>query len=110
MAYLLGFFIADGYIASQSQSIAFTQKDPTILEEIKNVFDSNQPLYKNKNTGVYSLLFHSKIMKNDLQTLFNITSEKSYNITFPIVSEQYIHYFIRGDFDGDGHVNIWILC
>ncbi|MGG1687050.1 LAGLIDADG family homing endonuclease [Pseudalkalibacillus sp. NRS-1564] len=66
MAYLLGFFITDGYIASQSQSIAFTQKDPTILEEIKNVFDSNQPLYINKHTGVYSLLFHSKIMKTDL--------------------------------------------
>ncbi|MGE6203650.1 LAGLIDADG family homing endonuclease [Guptibacillus hwajinpoensis] len=44
-------------------------------------------------------------MKNDLQMLFNITSEKSYNITFPIVSEQYIHHFIRGYFDGDGHVN-----
>lgn len=108
MAYLLGFFIADGYIASQSQSIAFTQKDPTILEEIKNVFDSNQALYK--NIGVYSLLFHSKIMKNDLRTLFNITSEKSYDITFQIVSEQYIHHFIRGYFDGDGHVNIWRLC
>ncbi len=105
MAYLLGFFIADGYIASQSQSIAFTQKDPSILEEIKGVFGSNQPLYRNHTTGVYSLLFHSKIMKNDLQTLFNITSEKSYNITFPIIPEQHIHHFIRGYFDGDGHIN-----
>ncbi|WP_425590158.1 LAGLIDADG family homing endonuclease [Guptibacillus hwajinpoensis] len=33
MAYLLGFFIADGYIASQSLSVAFTQKNPDALEE-----------------------------------------------------------------------------
>ncbi len=105
MAYLLGFFIADGYIASQSQSVAFTQKNPDLLEEIKSVFGSNQPLYRNKHTGVYSLLFHSKVMKNDLQTLFHITSDKSYNIKFPNIPNQYMHHFIRGYFDGDGHIN-----
>lgn len=36
MAYLLGFFIADGYIASQSQSVAFTQKILSYLKKSKS--------------------------------------------------------------------------
>ena len=44
-------------------------------------------------------------MKNDLQTLFHITSDKSYNITFPNIPKQYIYHFIRGYLDGDGHIN-----
>jgi LAGLIDADG-like domain len=44
-------------------------------------------------------------MKNDLQTLFHIISDKSSNITFPNIPKKYIHHFIRGYFDGDGHIN-----
>lgn len=30
---------------------------------------------------------------------------KSFNIEFPFVPEEYLHHFVRGYFDGDGHVN-----
>ncbi len=37
--------------------------------------------------------------------MFHITSDKSYNITFPNIPKQYIYHFIRGYLDGDGHIN-----
>ncbi|PEE39778.1 LAGLIDADG family homing endonuclease [Bacillus pseudomycoides] len=105
MAYILGFFIADGVITKDNQTVSISQKESAILEDIKMKLNSNQPLYKNKNTGVYMLNLNSKIMKNDLINLHGIMPCKSYDVQFPFVPKEYLHHFIRGYFDGDGHVN-----
>lgn len=105
MAYILGFFIADGVIMKDNQTVSISQKESGILENIKIELNSNQPLYQNKNTGVYMLNLNSKIMKNALIELHGIMPCKSYNVQFPFVPEEYLHHFIRGYFDGDGHVN-----
>ncbi|MFL8936660.1 LAGLIDADG family homing endonuclease [Rossellomorea oryzaecorticis] len=44
MAYILGFFAADGNISSRTQLVTFSQKDKSILEQIRNELGSNQPL------------------------------------------------------------------
>lgn len=62
MAYILGFFYADGHIAKDNQTVTFSQKDITILEEIKSELDSNPPIRKNNKTGVYNLIVNSKIL------------------------------------------------
>nr|WP_170958211.1 MULTISPECIES: LAGLIDADG family homing endonuclease [unclassified Bacillus (in: firmicutes)] len=48
MAYILGFFIADGVIVKNSQTVSISQKESSILEDIKIELHSNQPLYQNK--------------------------------------------------------------
>ncbi|MBJ8028566.1 LAGLIDADG family homing endonuclease [Bacillus cereus group sp. N21] len=105
MAYILGFFIADGVITKDNQTVSISQKDSRILEDIKIELNSNQPLYQNKNTGVYMLNLNSKIMKNDLMDLHGIMPCKSYDLQFPFVPKEYLHHFIKGYFDGDGYVN-----
>ncbi|PEE06778.1 LAGLIDADG family homing endonuclease [Bacillus pseudomycoides] len=105
MAYILGFFIADGVITKDNQTVSISQKESAILEDIKIKLNSNQLLYKNKNTGVYMLNLNSKIMKNDLINLHGIMPCKSYDVQFPFVPKEYLHHFIRGYFDGDGYVN-----
>ncbi|SFI73555.1 LAGLIDADG-like domain-containing protein [Bacillus sp. 71mf] len=105
MAYILGFFIADGVIAKNCHTVSISQKEKEILEDIKKEIKSNQPLCKNKNTDVYMLNLNSKIMKNDLIDIHGITPCKSYDVQFPYVPEEFLHHFIRGYFDGDGHVN-----
>ena len=105
MAYILGFFVADGVIAKNHHTVSISQKEKEILEDMKKEVNSNHPLYKNKNTGVYMLNLNSKIMKNDLIDLHGITPCKSYDVQFPHVPEEYLHHFIRGYFDGDGYVN-----
>jgi intein-encoded DNA endonuclease-like protein len=104
MAYILGFFVADGTIFRDMQTVSFSQKEPGILEAIKREVGSNQPLYQNKKTGVYLLNFNSKIMKNDLMQLHGIMPNKSNDIEFPYVPDEYMSHFVRGYFDGDGYV------
>ncbi|MGY0691707.1 LAGLIDADG family homing endonuclease [Virgibacillus sp. FSP13] len=105
MAYILGFFVADGTIApGNSQYVSMAQKEKYILEDIKKEVGSTQPLYKNKMTGVYLLNLNSKIMKSDLMKIHGIMPNKSHQITFPEIPKQYMSHFIRGYFDGDGTV------
>jgi intein-encoded DNA endonuclease-like protein len=105
MAYILGFFCADGFISYNSQQIGFGQKERVILEQIKSELGSNQPIYKNSRTGVYMLNLNSKNMKNDLMDIYGLTSNKSFELAFPLVPDQYLNHFIRGYFDGDGNIN-----
>ncbi|WP_203290201.1 LAGLIDADG family homing endonuclease [Metabacillus sp. cB07] len=105
MAYLLGFFAADGCIHDKLQQISISQKESYILNLIKKELNTDQPLVQNKKTGVFILNLNSKIMKSDLIDLHGFTSNKSGSVKFPYVPEEYISHFIRGYFDGDGYVN-----
>ncbi|WP_235162444.1 LAGLIDADG family homing endonuclease [Sediminibacillus terrae] len=105
MAYILGFFAADGNLPKDNQTVSFSQKDPDILEKIKKEINSNQPLYQNAKTGVYVLNLNSKILKHDLMELHGFRPNKSAVLEFPEIPEPYLHHFIRGYFDGDGFVN-----
>lgn len=105
MAYILGFFIADGTIPREIQTVSFSQKESYILEDIKKEIGSNQPLYKNQKTGVHILNLNSKSMKTDLMELHGIMPNKSYDVLFPYVPEEHTSHFVRGYFDGDGYVN-----
>lgn len=103
MAYLLGFFVADGNMPHDHQLISFSQKKPQILETIKSELRSNHPIVLN-NTGVYILKINSKIIKDDLINIHGLTPNKSLDVKFPNVPKDYLSHFIRGYFDGDGNV------
>lgn len=105
MAYILGFFAADGFISNDNQMISFAQKEKGILEDIRMEIKSNHPLVQNPKTGVYSLNIGSKIMKDDLMNIHGITPHKSLDIKFPHVPDKHLIHFIRGYFDGDGNIN-----
>lgn len=105
MAYILGFIAADGVIQKENQCVSVSQKESYILEDIKKELKTNQPLYQNKKKGVYMLNINSKTIKDDLMNIHGIRPCKSFNIEFPFVPEEYLHHFVRGYFDGDGHVN-----
>jgi intein-encoded DNA endonuclease-like protein len=104
MAYILGFFVADGFVSKDQQTIGFSQKDKSILEQIRSELGSNQPLYINERTGVYMLHFNSKIMKRDLIEMHGILPHKSLDVKLPYVPEKYLNHFMRGYFDGDGNI------
>ncbi|WP_242227271.1 helix-turn-helix domain-containing protein [Bacillus cereus group sp. BfR-BA-01315] len=75
MAYILGFFIADGVITKDNQTVSISQKESAILEDIKIKLNSNQ--------------------KNDLINLHGIMPCKSYDVQFPFVPKEYLHHFNR---------------
>jgi len=114
MAYVLGFFTADGNMLRNKRgawfiSIEITDKD--ILEQIRKVLGSNHKIGIRKKEfpqkDSYRLQIGSKEMFDDLIKL-GITPNKSKTIDLPIIPDEYFADFVRGYFDGDGCVNYGI--
>lgn len=121
MAYVLGFIFADGAIEDVQKSsrtcyiaITATSKDFSILNKIKDAMNSGHKLYRKKSKPVlfphgktytpdecFILRIGSKLMYNDLLKL-GVTPRKSLTIIFPKILADYLSFFLRGYFDGDG--------
>lgn len=113
MAYVLGFFTADGNMIKNKRGahfIEFQSTDKEIIYKIRNALQSNliigeyQSRHKNHSKR-YRLQIGSKKIFNDLIKL-GMTPSKSLTIKLPTVPEKYFHHFVRGYFDGDGNVTI----
>ncbi len=113
MAYVLGFFTADGNMIRNKRGahfIAIEITDKDLLEEIKEAFGSNHKIsIKRRNVlnkkwkDAYRLQIGSKKIFDDLLKL-GLTPNKSKTIDLPHVPDKYFHHFVRGYFDGDGNV------
>ncbi|MCX6756727.1 MAG: hypothetical protein NTW35_01035 [Candidatus Nomurabacteria bacterium] len=112
MAYVLGFFAADGYITHNKRGSSFWSIDiidKELLISIKKIIDSDhkitERIRKNNDSNIYRLQIGSKEMVEDL-SLLGFNAKKSSNLTVPNIPKKYISDFIRGYFDGDG--NVWV--
>jgi len=102
MAYVLGFWFADGYMRREkSYRILFTSNDRQIIEDILLAMYSSHPVQKQGNAYFISLC--SKRLYIDLEKLGGYR-RKSRTITLPVIPEKYLPDFLRGYFDGDGSV------
>jgi len=109
MAYVLGFFTADGSMIKNKRGAHFIEiyiKDRTLLKEIRELFKSNHKIKARKRNGhvAYRLQIGSKEMFNDLLKL-GLFPQKSKRINLPNIPKEYFSHFTRGYFDGDG--NVW---
>ena len=111
MAYVLGFFAADGYITvnkrgGQFWCIQITDKD--LLYSIRRAIDSEHKIgerpEKNNERAQYRLQIGSIEMCNDLRKL-GFNERKTKSLSVPNIQEKYLADFTRGYFDGDG--NVW---
>ena len=110
MAYVLGFFMADGSITVNSrgsQYISIQICDKGILEKMRKVMESEHQISlrkRNKNeSDIYRLQIGSKEMCDDLRKL-GVRERKTYTMGLPDIPKKYFGDFVRGYFDGDGHV------
>jgi intein-encoded DNA endonuclease-like protein len=111
MAYVLGFFAADGSMLKNKRGahfIEFTIIDRIVLEVIQSAIGSTHKIKtRERNKGVwktqYRLQIGSKEWFKDLLQL-GLTPNKSNTIRFPYVPKRYLGDFVRGYFDGDGCV------
>jgi hypothetical protein len=114
-AYLLGFFIADGYISTNStrMGVLIQSNDDVVLKCIQSSFAPNNKIYtKNLSTNKIIRKTQSKIrwcsvhMKNILINKYKILPNKTYdstfNFPFETIPNNLKRHFIRGFIDGDG--------
>lgn len=104
MAYVLGFWFADGYIRhDRSYRIVFTSNDRQILRDINKALGANSPIRAAKHDRALRIIFHSKKLYKRINSLGGLR-RKSRIISFPDVPKKFLKDFIRGYFDGDGSV------
>ena len=110
MAYVLGFFAADGNMIRNKRGahfIAFYNCELSILRYVRLALGSNHKIAKRKlkpkHTQCYQLQIGCKEIFNDLLAL-GMSPAKSKTILFPKIPNRYVADFIRGYFDGDGCV------
>ena len=114
MAYVLGFFMADGSIdinprGSHYFSLAII--DRKLLESIHKSLKSTHKISvikranKSNWSDQYRLQIGSREMCDDLRRL-GVTENKTNNLLIPEIPKKFFSHFVRGYFDGDG--NVWI--
>lgn len=110
MAYVLGFFAADGCMIKNNRGAHFIEfyiTDKNILEKIRYVMGSNHKISERRRNlkwkTAYRLQVGSKKMFDDL-ILLGMSPTKSKTLKFPSVPMEYLKDFTRGYFDGDGNV------
>lgn len=106
MAYVLGYWWADGYMrvkrSSTAHIIEFASVDREHLELIGSAVGQTYDLRKIKaNADCYGMEFCSKEMYHDLLALGGMPN-KSNVIGFPTVPTELLAHFVRGFVDGDG--------
>src|SRR3989344_4344867 len=112
MAYVLGFFAADGYLTFNKRGAYYwciQITDKALLEKIKRAVQATHKISlrpkRQNESQLYRLQIGSKTMFYDLQKL-GFTPWKTKNLVLPHVPRKYLPHFVRGYFDGDG--NVWI--
>lgn len=120
-AYWLGLIAADGCVHKQkgkdkcsSLTMNLHEQDKEILEKFTEDIESTYPLQHvvvNKGKRFESPLvkfnIHSMNLCEDLVKL-GIVPRKTYSLEMPNIPEYLESHFIRGFFDGDGHLNYYI--
>lgn len=105
-AYFLGLLFADGnvYTARNRVQITLANEDVYILKLFADRIGYTGKMYIDREK--YSkLILPSKKMCADL-TRLGCTPNKSLTLQFPTeVPNELMHHFIRGYFDGDGHIS-----
>jgi len=108
-AYFLGLLYADGnvYMKRNRVQITLANEDSYMLDKFSEVTESTAKLYNDR--GKYSkVILESKILCEDIIKL-GCFPNKSLTLQFPTeeqVPNHLLHHFIRGYFDGDGHVSL----
>lgn len=104
-AYILGFIFADGYIESNERTLTLniSRKDIDILQKIQKALNCGNEIKESSTKNCVRLYLSSTKLVKDLKRL-GVSRKKSSSIPFPDLEEDLYRHFIRGFFDGDGHI------
>ena len=103
-AYIVGFFMADGWVGRNQLGFRLKKSDVEIVERIKNYFHSNIKLQSEPGSNSFVVSSRTACLNAvKLGILSNKTKER---IQIPDMDKSLVRHFIRGYFDGDGTIFI----
>jgi intein-encoded DNA endonuclease-like protein len=111
MAYILGFFFADGTIThNKNGSVYFVLQiaDKELLESVRSVMRSEHKIAKRVHKKDGSIFFRLQIGSREIISdlaYLGVTPQKTKRMQLPNIPNEYLGSFVRGYFDGDG--NVW---
>ncbi len=113
MAYVLGYFTADGCMFINprgSRYIGFYSTDYELILKVRKILNSKHKIgvweYENlKWKKRYQIQIGSKRMYQDL-TNHGLMPNKSKVLKLPSIPKTYFRHFVRGYFDGDGGISL----
>ena len=112
MAYVLGFFAADGNMIKTKRKthfIAIQLTDKEIVYAIRKTMNADHTISRRTRSSserdIYRLQIGSKEMYEDLLKL-GFSQNKTKRLLVPDMPKKYFFDFVRGYFDGDG--NVWV--
>ena len=107
-AYILGWIASDGSISKNGYiTIEIKKEDKLILEKIRDILCKELNISNRKRVSQNNsiLRFCSRQMVQDAcKWLLISPGEKSFTIRLPKLNEELTWAFLRGYFDGDGHL------
>ena len=128
MAYVLGFFAADGSMSRNKRGghfIEFTSTDGSLVRDIRETIGSSHAItIRHRGNGKWKTQYRLQIgSKGWFASLTGLgfTQRKSATLRFPAVPRRLLGDFVRGYFDGDGCVylgrhyskwhkkNVWVF-
>lgn len=110
MAYVLGYFAADGTMVATKRGgyyIEFHSTDRCLVEMVRNTMRLQQkigvrmPRPGSQHKPAYRVQIGSREIFTDLSRL-GFFQNKSKTLAFPMIPRDYAADFVRGYFDGDG--------
>lgn len=111
MAYVLGFFAADGSMYRNRRGghyVEFQITDGDLLMRIRKLLGADHKITMRKLRPQWSLSYRlqigSRVMFEDLERL-GLSQNKSRILSLPNIPREHFGHFTRGYFDGDG--NVW---
>lgn len=120
-AYIVGYIFADGSISNNLCEVGFLchTKDEEIILAIRDELKSTSTIHR--KPGVWegdsyngprtSFDVGSKILVRDLMDRFGLRPRKTYlDLSMPQVPDILFGHFLRGYFDGDGHIGKRKVC
>ncbi len=106
-AYVLGFVVADGHVAPYGVDISIKMDDADHLRRIADIVGCDAPLKSATNSYDGSKRARIKLsgrqLVHDLNAL-GVYHDKSHTATYPAIATDLERHFVRGLWDGDGHI------
>ena len=106
LAYVVGLIATDGCLSSDGRHLTFTSCDRQLIEVFKEILKLKNLIGKTDTRAL-------RIQFGDIQLYkwlvsIGLTPNKSHSIGEIIIPSEFFRDFLRGHFDGDGSITVYI--